>query len=62
MNNKVEIFTNESGDWTIVKLNGEVFEEGHSIPTHRWLALIKEIGNEVSEKEISDEDMESGSF
>lgn len=62
MNNKVEVFTNESGDWIVLKVNGEVFEEGHSIPVHRWLDLIKQFGNETNEQEISDEDMEEGNY
>lgn len=62
MNNIVEVVTSESGDWTVIKLNGKVYEEGHSIPVHRWLDLIKKFGNEVSSIEISDEDMEEGNY
>jgi len=62
MNNIVEVFTSESGDWTVIKLNGEVYEEGHSIPVRRWLDLIEQFGNEVSSVEISDEDMEKGNY
>lgn len=62
MNNTVEVFTSESGDWIVIKLNGKVYEEGHSIPVHRWLDLIEKFGNKISSKEVSDEDMENGDY
>ena len=62
MNNEVEVITSESGDWVIIKLNGEIIEEGHSIPTNGWLRLLKRLDVKTSIKEISDEAMESREF
>lgn len=58
---KIELITNESGDWIILKLNDEFFAEGHSIYESEWLDLIKEINPniEIKQKEISDEKMEN---
>ena len=56
----IELITCESGDWEVLRVNlGEDFDfSGHSIPNHGWVRLIKMLGYEVEEKEISDEDME----
>lgn len=62
MNNEVEVITSESGDWVIIKLNGEIVEEGHSIPTNGWLSLLERLDVKTSMKEISDEAMESREF
>ena len=60
----IEYITSESGDWKILRMNlGEDFNyEGHSIPNHEWIKLLKLLGYEVEEKEISDEDMEYGNY
>ena len=62
MNNEVEAITSESGDWVIIKLNGEIIEEGHSIPVRDWLGILEKLNVKTSIKEISDEAMESGEF
>ena len=41
----------ESGDWVVLKLNGEIYEEGHSIPDFLWLKLFKELGLELTENQ-----------
>ena len=63
-NFKVEFFTNESGDWEVLLVNGgDVFAvDGHSISAYDWLELLKIIGCDVSEKEVSDEDMENENY
>lgn len=38
-------------------LNGEVYEEGHSIPNHAWTNLIHDLGHEVSMEDVTDEEM-----
>lgn len=62
MNNKIELIFCESGDWAVLKLNGKVYEEGHSIPDYIWLKLLQELGNETTSKVISDENMEDRNF
>lgn len=52
--NKIEYITNESGDWCVLKLNGEVFDEGHIISGHSWVELIRELNFTVDEIELSD--------
>ena len=58
---KIELITNESGDWFVLKLNDEFFAEGHSIYDSEWLDLIKELNPniEIKQTEISDEEMEN---
>lgn len=53
--NKIEYITNESGDWCVLKLNGEVFDEGHSISGHSWVELLRELNFTVDEIELSDD-------
>lgn len=55
--NEVNVTTNESGGWTTIYLNGEVYAEGHSISARTWLELIYELGNKVHYKEVPDDDM-----
>lgn len=56
--NKVEIITNESCDYTIVKLNDKVFSAGHSdIPVCIY-NLLRELSVDVIGTEISDKEME----
>lgn len=62
MNNEVEVIISESGDWIVIKLNGEVIEEGHSISINGWLSLLGMLDVKTSKKEISDEAMENGEF
>lgn len=54
----IELYINESGDWTALYVDGKPFEEGHSIPDKRWLDLLERLGNKVEYGEISDEEME----
>lgn len=58
MKNTIRLITNESGDWEVLLLNGEVYEEGHSIPNHAWINLIHDLGHEVSMEDVTDEEME----
>ena len=61
---KIELIVNESGDWSILKLNDEFCAEGHSIHDSEWLDLIKEINPniEIKQTEISDEKMENYNY
>ena len=52
----IKITTCDSGDWTIVEIDGEEVTSGHSID---WVELIKEFFIvHVVEECISDEEME----
>ena len=52
-----EIHFTFCGDWQILGCNG--FEtSGHSISAHDWCDLLRYLGHDVEEKEISDEEME----
>lgn len=62
MGNTICLVTNESGDWEVLFLNGEIYYEGHNIPTFIWLNLVRELGHEVSTKDLTDEEMESGLY
>lgn len=62
--NEIELITSESGDWAVLRLNGDIYADGHSISDDTWLDLIEEVGNNVTtgKKEVSDEDMEWGRY
>ena len=59
---KIEFITCESGYWQVLKFNDEVIADGHSINEFQWLQILKDLGCEVEEREISDEDMENGEY
>lgn len=60
----IEHIVNESGDYVVLKLNGEVFYSGNSIPDFVWMDLITKIAPNIltDAKEISDEKMEEGDY
>ena len=52
----IKLVTNESGDWEVLFLNGEIYHEGHNTPTCIWLNLVHELGHDVSTKDLTDEE------
>lgn len=55
----IKITTSDSGDWTIVEVDGKEEASGHSISNHAWLGiLIKYFDVDVEADVISDEEME----
>ena len=56
----IELISNESGDWSILRMNlGEDIDyAGHGIPNSVWVKLLEKLGYKVQVKEISDEEME----
>lgn len=62
MGDTIKLVTNESGDWEMLLLNGEIYYEGHNIPTYAWLNLFRELGYDVSTKDLTDEKMECGMY
>lgn len=54
----IEIIGCDSGDWTVVILNGDVYYSGHNIPISVWCNLIRNVGVTVLNKTISDDEME----
>lgn len=61
-NFKVDLITSECGDWAVLKLNGELFYDGHDIPNYMWIELLGEIGIEAFDAIIPDDDMENGRY
>ena len=59
---KIELLTSECGDWQVLRIDGEVYDEGHRIDSETWLGLLEKFGVTVSEEWISDEDMEYGRY
>lgn len=56
---KIEYISSSDGEWYVVKLDGEVYYSGHSVPDWVWLKLLSEQkGVKVLGKEISWEQME----
>lgn len=62
MDDTIGLVTNESGDWEVLLLNGEVYYEGHNIPAFIWLNLVNELGYVVNTRELTDEEMECGMY
>lgn len=60
--NVVELITCDSGGWEVLKLNGNIIEEAHSIPNYVWLELLSMLDVESKEVCISDEEMERGMY
>ena len=60
----IELITCESGDFEVLQINlGEDFiREGHRISNEDWIRLLKELGYPVTEKCLSDENMEYGDY
>ena len=59
---KIELISCDSGDWEVLKVNGEVYNDGHSTPVHVWINLLSELGNAITTKTISDENMKNGEY
>lgn len=63
-NTKISLISCDSGNYEILKLEAStnkkknVTYEGHSISNHQWINLVNQLGYEIEEKCISDEDME----
>lgn len=49
MSDKIEVHYNgdEDGDWTVIKVNGEVFTSGHDVPLWELVDLLRKLGHEV---------------
>ena len=62
MKDTVSLTTNESGDWEVLSLNGEVYAEGHDISTDTWIDLIHDLGHKGIIEEVTDEEMEQGLY
>lgn len=58
----IEIITCDSGDWEVIKIDGEVYYENHKIPTYIWIEILESLGAKVFESNISDENMEYGLY
>lgn len=54
----VEVITNESHDWVIVRRGNKVLHEAHNISIVDFCWILKELGLEVRDTEISDKQME----
>ena len=59
---KAKLICCDEGDWEVLMVNGEVFEESHSISRDDWIGLMKTFGIDVEVEHISDEDMEARTF
>jgi len=59
---KLKIITCSTGDWEVLYKDGKIFDEGHSIHPDSLIEILKELGAEVENEEISDERMEAGDY
>lgn len=51
----ISITSCSSSDWVILSINGDEYTQGHSID---YLQLLKDLGYNMIQTELSDEDME----
>jgi len=58
----VELIKGEDGDWEVLKINGNIYFEGHSIHTDSWLEILQDLGVEVSERWLDQKAMENGDY
>ena len=59
----IELLTCPSGEWEVLKLDGDLYGSRDSIPNYMWIGLIKELtGIDVIQKEVSDDYMENGEY
>lgn len=54
----IEFITCETGDWSILKVDGVIIAEGHTISTYDWLRLLRRYEPDIVEIELSDKEME----
>ena len=54
----ITLTTSESGDWSILSVNGKEFASGHSITKHDWIDLIRYLGCNIEYVMLSDSEME----
>jgi hypothetical protein len=62
MRAKIEWITCPSGDWEVIKVNGTVVADGHSISPWDIKEMFRSLGHDVIETEVSDEQMEEGDY
>jgi len=58
----VEVIMTEANDWIIIRYDGDVVHEGHSISNTDFCCILREMGQPVKEILISDEMMEQGEY
>ena len=49
---KIDVVSNENGDWEELFVDGQLVYEGHQIPTHVFLEFLNELGADISEIEL----------
>ena len=61
---KIEVISCENGEWEVVRIDkGRDFvASGHSIGTHQWVHLLRYLGFDVEEIELTEEEMEKGDY
>ena len=59
---RIELITCDSGDWEVLKIDGEIFAENHRLSSYDWVRFLNKLKCEIEEIEISDEDMEMGNY
>lgn len=62
MTTTIELVTCPDGDWEVLKVNNNLFAEGHSIRNADWTELLHFLGHTVHKTEVSNEDMDTGNY
>jgi hypothetical protein len=60
----IKVITNGmgSGDWIVVKQNGSELFSGHRITPMELLSILEQLGLETDFVELTDEELEEGSY
>lgn len=59
---KIDYYTCESGDWEVLKVDGIIYTDTHSLSSYHFLKLLEENSCEVTRHELTDEEMEDGIY
>ena len=52
---KIAYYRHDEGDWELLYVDGKLRYANHSVPEWLWIELLKELGAEVTEKEVTSE-------
>ena len=60
----IKVITNSmgSGDWIVVEQNGSELFSGHRISVMELLSILEQLGHETDFVELTDEELEEGSY
>ena len=62
MSTSIKVVESQSGDWTVVQINGDIDFEGHSVPVQYWIDLMRSYGFNIKRETVTDDQMLEGDY